>query len=92
MTWLADLMAGEWQRLTYEHFAIIAAARRKGWAKPGINPLASAVFIEAGKLGVIADDVSQTHLSAERWANDIEGHLGAIVFDPRTGEQGAEAR
>ncbi len=82
---MAEPLAGEQQRLTDDYVKVITAAQDKGWVRRSIDPLALAVFVQAYSFGVIVDDISQTRLDPDQWANHIEDYFDALVFEPNAG-------
>ncbi|CAB4614489.1 unannotated protein [freshwater metagenome] len=79
---MSEPLAVEQKRLTDEYVAVIETAIGRGWIKKSIDPQSLAVFVQAYSFGVIIDDVSSTHLSAEQWAAHIEDYFEACVFEP----------
>ena len=78
---LADSLAAEQQRVTDEYVAVILTAMELGWIKKTIDPQTLAVFVQAYSFGVIIDDVSTTHVGADKWAAHIEDYFDACVFE-----------
>jgi AcrR family transcriptional regulator len=79
---MSEPLAVEQKRLTDEYVAVIETAIGRGWIKKSIDPQSLAVFVQAYSFGVIIDDVSSTHLSADQWAAHIEDYFEACVFEP----------
>jgi AcrR family transcriptional regulator len=75
-------LSAEQKRLTDEYVAVIETAIERGWIKRTIDPQSLAVFVQAYSFGVIIDDVSSVHLSADQWAAHIEDYFQACVFEP----------
>lgn len=79
---ITEPLAAEQKRLTDEYVAVIETAIERGWIKKSIDPQSLAVFVQAYSFGVIIDDVSSAHLSADQWAAHIENYFQACVFEP----------
>lgn len=77
---LRDALAQEQQRLTDEYIIVITQAQKNGWVRTSLDPLALATFIQAYSFGVIIDDVSESHVDADKWIAIIEEFYNTCVF------------
>ena len=77
---LARALADEQQRLTDEYVTVITEAKRRGWVRSEVDPLALAVFIQAYSFGVIVDDLSHSHVDTDEWARLIAGFFEKTMF------------
>lgn len=60
-------LAREQSDLTAGFAQVFAAAQKKGWLVPGIDPHAGAVLIQAVILGRVIDDISSEQIAPEAW-------------------------
>ena len=77
---LKEALAHEQQRLTDEYIKVIIEAQKNGWVRESVDPLALATFIQAYSFGVIVDDVSESHVHADKWIAIIEEFYNTCVF------------
>ena len=79
---MGERLADEQQRLTDELVSVIESGQEKGWVRTDVDALALAVFVQSYSLGAIVDDVSRTHVDAEKWSAVIRRFLDGVVFTP----------
>ena len=77
---LREALAREQQRLTDEYIQVISEAQKNGWVRASLDPLALATFIQAYSFGFIVDDVSESHVEADKWVAIIEEFYDSCVF------------
>lgn len=77
---LKNALAHEQQRLTNEYINVITEAQKNGWVRTSLDPFALATFIQAYSFGVIIDDVSESHVDADKWIAIIEEFYNTCVF------------
>ena len=61
----------EQQRLTYAFADLVREAQNQGWITPDIDPMATAVFIQAYTIGKIIDEVTPEPADEQAWLNLI---------------------
>jgi AcrR family transcriptional regulator len=57
----------EQQRLTYAFADLVREAQNQGWITPDIDPMATAVFIQAYTIGKIIDEVTPEPADDQEW-------------------------
>ena len=57
----------EQQRLTYAFADLVREAQNQGWITPDIDPMATAVFIQAYTIGKIIDEVTPEPADEQEW-------------------------
>lgn len=78
---LQEALAHEQQRLTDEYINVISQAQKNDWVRTSLDPLALATFIQAYSFGFIVDDVSHSHVDADKWVAIIEEFYNTCVFN-----------
>jgi AcrR family transcriptional regulator len=78
---LKDALAHQQQLLTNEYINVISEAQKNGWVRESLDPTALATFIQAYSFGVIVDDVSESHVHADKWISIIEDFYDNCVFN-----------
>lgn len=62
----------EQQRLTEAFTDLFTEVQNRGWSRPGVDPMAAAVFVQAYTIGRLIDDISPEKISPEHWNTLIE--------------------
>lgn len=62
----------EQQRLTEAFTDLFTEVKNRGWSRPGVDPMAAAVFVQAYTIGRLIDDISPEKMSPENWNSIID--------------------
>lgn len=74
------VLGEEQARMTEVLTRLIAGAQEKGWISPTIDPMASAVFIQAYTIGRVVDDISTVKVDPEKWESLVNEIVDHFIF------------
>lgn len=69
----------EQQRLTAAFMDLVTEAQHKGWFRKELDPLATAVFVQAYTIGRLIDDISPEKVSPEAWNALVQDFVTRVL-------------
>ena len=75
------VLGAEQARMTDALRSLIVQAQERGWVKKDINPMATAVFIQAYTLGRVVDDISSEKVDPDEWIKLVIRVVTDLLFE-----------
>lgn len=75
-----QVLGEEQERLTFAFMDLIREAQNRGWFRKELDPLATAVFIQAYTIGRLVDDISPQKVSPQEWNNIVDEVLTRVLL------------
>jgi AcrR family transcriptional regulator len=77
---LRQRIAAEQHRLTSALAGVVSGAQSRGWIRAGIDPYATAVFVQAYALGRIVNDIDEVTVTNDDWNRVISEFIDRVLL------------